>query len=147
MAKRLTPVVLLAACLLGGCGGAGGGDDDPDYTPKSAEAMYAEIGDLDGVTRVDVTEYESAGVGTGPRYNGQVRIDGTADPALVLDQVFAILWQGMPEPQMNVRVRQGDTFYGIDSVGLDTTSLSERYGEQPGTGVPPTDQPPLELQE
>lgn len=138
---RLLLLALATVLLLASCG------DDPGYEPKPSKALFSEIGALEGVTQVDVGAYESAGLGgSRPAYRGQVRIDDQHDPATILDQVLAILWQGMPDADLsNVKIRQGDTFYDTSSVALGDARRKERYGPQPGPGVPPKDKPALEL--
>lgn len=146
MTRRLLPLLLALTCVLGGCGDGGNGDGDASYTPKKSSQLYAEIAAIDGVTSVDIGEYESAGLGgSRPAYRGQVRVTDAADPLQVLDQVLAILWQGLPGASLrDVVVHQGDTgFYDAPYAGLGDALLKERYGPQPGTGKPPADQPPL----
>lgn len=144
MARHLIPLALLLSWFAVGCG-----SDDPGYMPKKDDVLFAEIASIKGVTEVNVHGNESAGVGgSRPAYNGQVVVDASADPLLVLDQVLAILWQGMPGADLSgVDVRQVDAFYGTEAVRLGDNRLKERYGPQPGTGVPPTDKPALELPE
>lgn len=122
--------------------------EEPAYDVMETNELIAQIEALPGVTRVDINGNDSAGVGgSQPAYHGQVRIQETADPLEVLDHVLAILWQGMEGAALDVAVRQGDTFYDTRSVHLGANRLEERYGDQPGSGVPPTDEPPLELAE
>lgn len=144
MTWRLVPLLLVLACALTGCGGE---ERPPSSTTKESSVLFAEIAALEGVTSVDVEAYESAGLGgSRPAYRGTVEVDDTVDPLKVLDQVLAILWQGMPGASLrDVVVHQGeDGFYDAPYVGLGDALLAERYGPQPGTGTPPVDQPPLE---
>ena len=143
MTRRLLPLLLVVVCLLAGCGEE---QRPSSSTPKESAVLFAEITALDGVTSVDVEEYESAGLGgSRPAYRGTVEVDDSADPLQVLDQVLAILWQGIPGASLrDVVVHQGTAgFYDAAYVGLGDALLEERYGPQPGTGTPPADQPPL----
>jgi hypothetical protein len=140
--RRLVPLLLVLTCVLAGCGEG----DSSSYTPKESTVLFAEIAAIDGVTSVDVGEFESAGLGgSRPAYRGTVRVDDSAEPLQVLDQVLAILRQGLPGASLrDVVVHQGATgFYDAAYVGLGDALLGERYGPQPGTGTPPEDQPPL----
>lgn len=122
--------------------------DEAGYAPMKTDRLLAQIAALPHVTSVDIGAYESAGIGgSQPAYRGQVQVDATADPLLVLDQVLAILWQGMAGADPDVVVHQGDALYDASSVGLGPRRLEERYGAQPGTGVPPTDKPALQLRD
>lgn len=91
----------------------------------------------------------TTGFQEGNGYSGYITLADEADPAAVIDATLAILWQGLPDAEYGLVqwIRDGEGYRETD-VGLTTREdLQGRYGPQPGTGVPPTDQPALELRE
>jgi len=136
-----TLLTAVLATLLAACGGA----PKPAYTEVPEQDLYAAIGRIPGVTKVNLTSYDGAPQGTG--YNGQIVIDRSADPVAVLAHVLAILWQGMPDANYDsVRVLKDTSPTRASDVGLIRhADFEARYGPQPGSGVPPKDKPALEL--
>lgn len=122
-----------------GCGGV----EKSGYEPVPDGDLFAQVAQVPGVTQVHLTGYDGEPQGTG--YNGQIVIDGSADPVAVLDRVLAILWQGMPDANYDsVRVLKDTSPTRASDVGLTRhAEFEERYGPQPGTGVPPSDKPAL----
>lgn len=134
----LAGLLLLA---LTACGG-------PGYDPLPEATLYADIEAIPGVTDQNIDSFDSTSEGTG--YSGPIFVDNEADPVAVLDQVLAILWQGLPEANPGgVRVIDEDgTRVDPSDVGLIVrTDIEARYGPQPGTGEPPTDKPSLKLEQ
>lgn len=136
--KRLALFAL--AMMLMGCGGAG-------YTPKPDAELFKAIRELPGVARTDMLD-STTGFQEGTGYSGYILLEHGADTAALIDATLAILWQGRRNAGYGlIKWNQDGKGYRDTDVGLGTQKdLEERYGPQPGTGVPPTDKPALTLQ-
>lgn len=136
--KRLLLTTLFSA--LAGCGG-------PSYTPRPDAEIFRAVSAVPGVVAADLRSHEGGAEGTG--YEGDVTVKDGADPATVIDAVLALLWQGLPDAGYT-----GVAFYvdgralrAADAGLLTHQDLEARYGEQPGTGVPPKDKPALQVRD
>lgn len=127
--------------LLAGCST----DPQPraDYRPAKTDAqIYREIAQLPHVTDVDIRWVDDAN--TGNTYTGIVRVTQTRYVVDTLDHVNALLRQGRFSSYLTVGVRseQNPLRVANDAVGLSAPAAVEhRYGPQPGTGEPPTNEP------
>ncbi len=156
MRNRAASHALLAATLvtLAGCGLAGTAPDAPgasssaSYAPRPDAELYAAIRALEGVTDVRIDDRDDI---NGRAYLGDVFVAaGTPVQTAVglLDHANAILWQGRPNAVLNISVVSGtpqdvhpmaeQAALGLSQSGPSWLKAArERYGPQPGTGLPP----------
>ena len=142
VSRILILVVGVAFCVaLAGCGGS---DEPkgPGYTPIPDKELFAQIAAIPGVTKVEI-EYVDTFENPND-YIGAVDVRTDADPVGALDQALAILRQGRWQASMQVVVLQGGRQTSTSSLGLNAPTdrrLTERYGPQPGNGMPPESLP------
>lgn len=115
------------------------------YTPVPDAELYRRIAALPHVT--DVKIGYSDDFPNGSRYRGAVYTDGQENPYLIRDQANAILRQGVlrahisidvyfPGPDSRPELAPGGRFFSqVES------DLEQRYGPQPGSGIPPASPP------
>jgi hypothetical protein len=114
----------------------------PDYTPAADEVLFEQVRALPHITKIVSLYYEKKfGVSNG--YTATIDTDGEIDPNAFMDQVFAILYQGKQQAEIRISVTaptkgKPDTPHLYMLLGSE---LRERYGAQPGTGLPPADKP------
>lgn len=140
--RRLTLLLIGVMLLVGACSSSdsgGGLPRSPDYTPRPDAELFAAVGELPGVTAVDISFND-----TFPEngYVGEVTIESGADAQGVLDDVYATLRQGRPGASITVGGVQDDTslrFEGLGGRAGTPADLQKRYGPQPGDGTPPGD--------
>lgn len=134
-----------AVLLLGACSPVGRSREPAEYVPD--KRLFAQIAEIEHVTNVSV-EY-SDDFGSGPLYDGDVRVDDTANLLCVADQVNAILWQGRIAG-IAVYVEQGEKWAGAPQLGLNTRPTHDdvewqkwidRYGTHPSAGSSPAPSP------
>lgn len=131
-------VLAIAVALMTGCQPGGGDDPKPGYDPVPDEDLYAEIADLEGVTRVKIRFVE--GFARTNNYGGELAVADPGRALEVLDRAIAILWQGREGALADLIVLGPDNqLLGYTSdLGLrKPADYEERYGAQPGTGEPP----------
>lgn len=146
----LIAVGMLSACVLGSGGQVARPSVTASYQPLPDEQLYAAIGALPGVHKVQLTFSDT--FENGRAYRGSVFVtDPAMQPAAaqaLLDRVNAILWQGKPETTLAVEIRAEASpatklLATPDDLGLRPSTGSwnqaerDRYGPRPGTGTPP----------
>jgi hypothetical protein len=129
-------LVLAAAAMLAGCLTSGSdAPPRPAFTPVPDQELFATIAALPGVEESDIGWPSHA-------YLGSITLSSDADAQLVLDTIYATLWQGRAGADITLEAQQNGTVVRLDAFEGGTSSrerLTERYGEQPGDGAPPTD--------
>lgn len=135
--------VVLVCAATASCSTSESTPDDPEptvsYSPVPDDRLFGEVAELPGVSDVDLEFDDSFSGGNG--YVGDLRLESGDDPVATLDTVIAILRQGRPEVAMTIEVLQPDrTTTTVDLPMRSATEpfLTERYGPQPGDGVPPS---------
>lgn len=142
MTKFLTMVVVLVlSAALGGCHS---GEDPPTrtYTPKPDTKLFNDIGEIPGVSKVDISYVDK--FGTSNTYVGTVYVETGEAAAGILDHTYAILRQGSYRAAINVVALQDNKEIPARKFGLSSPTnaeLTERYGPQPGNGKPPSETP------
>ncbi|MCD9199893.1 RNA-binding protein [Aeromicrobium wangtongii] len=138
--SRLLLVVVAVTWLISGCGaGASDGPERPDYTPVPDHKLISQVAALPGVERADLS-YNDAW--PEHSYIATITLSSDADAQLVLDTIYAKLWQGRPGAGILVEAQQNGSVVRLDAFGGKPTTriaLEKRYGPQPGSGTPPTD--------
>ncbi|MCD9199892.1 hypothetical protein [Aeromicrobium wangtongii] len=134
-------VLLLGAVLtLGGCQTDGSdGQKRADYTPVPDETLFSAIRALPGVERADLSYNDTWPAHS---YLATITLSPNADAQLVLDTVYAKLWQGRLGADITLEAQQGGQVVRLDAFGGQPSSraaLKKRYGPQPGDGTPPGD--------
>ncbi len=127
----------IAVALMTGCR-PGGDDPKASYDPAPDDDLYAEIADLDGVTKVKIRFVE--GFARTNNYGGEIVVDDPERALEVLDRAIAILWQGREGALADLIVLGPDNQllkYTSDLGLRKPADYEERYGPQPGTGEPP----------
>ncbi len=113
-----------------------GGSREGERVPVPDDVLLGAIEDVPGVTDVDVS-YEDD-VTNGEQYSGRLEVDDSANPACVLDRVYAILWQGR-DAVIGVSVVQGGEVTAEPPPGISffqkTDEMQDRYGPRPTEGV------------
>lgn len=141
LVHRLPPalVCLVVVWSVAACGTPA--PQRPDYKPVPDRSLYARIGDLPGVTEVDIVYKDSPG--DPETYVGSFRVKAGTDPLRRLDQAMAILRQGRFQAAMSLSVYPPDrpAIYSDALAGYTRTDLDKRYGPQPGDGKPPESTP------
>lgn len=126
---------------LAGCGGS---DEPkgPGYTPIPDKRLFAQIAAIPGVRGVAIKHLDTF---DNPNdYVGDVEVNPSADAAAILDQALAILRQGRWRAGMGISAVQDTRVVSTDVLGIKSPTdefLAERYGPQPGNGLPPTAAP------
>lgn len=131
-------LMVLVMTLAGACSGGSERETGPDYEPVPDRELFAQVAQLPGVTRVDISFQDTFTSGRG--YVGTVEVDADAEPSAVLDQAMAVLRQGRWRASITLDVRQGTrstTFVDLGMASGTEPDLVERYGPQPGDGSPP----------
>ncbi len=136
-----SPVIAALALVLSACSSTG-------YEPRSDEELFQAIAELPGVKATNSMD-STTGFQEGTGYSGYITLEPTADPATVIDATLAILWQGRKGAEYGLVewLKDGKGYRESDVGLIDEADYEARYGEQPGTGVPPTDKPALQLLE
>jgi hypothetical protein len=114
----------------------------PDYTPVADEVLFEQVRALPHITRINTLMYlKKFGAGNG--YRARIDTDGEIDPNAFLDRVFAILYQGKCGVEISITITAPtkDSEYPIQYSLPNDAAQRERYGAQPGTGLPPADKP------
>lgn len=133
---------LLAFVVLAGCS-HGPTASKPTYTPVPDAVLYARIAKINGVESSDLNWVNRFGQSNS--YGGDIHVRAGVDAAHVLDEALAILRMGRPGAfYTSVEVFQpGASAISPTDFGLwSQADYTQRYGPQPGTGLPP--QTPLE---
>ncbi len=143
MRLRLLPLLVLVIALvpvLSACG-AHPTPKRPSYHPMADATLYQQIGDLPGVTNVDIRWVDDAT--RGRSYVGRVRVRDGVDELRRLDQVLAILRQGRAGAGITVSVgtAHGVAKFPSDLGVITPEEIEARYGPQPGDGTPPDSTP------
>lgn len=135
-------VALVVFCTaLAGCGGSEA-SNGLGYTPIPDKQLFAKIAAIPGVATVELSYRDE--VGNSNDYVGEIGVDPAADAAAVLDHALAILRQGRWRASMSVFVVQNERRIStsvLDAKGATELYLTERYGPQPGNGMPPESLP------
>lgn len=139
MAHRIFSLVaVFALCVaLASCGGSEA-PNRPKYTPITDEELFAQIATIPEVSEVDIDYQDTFENGKG--YVGEITVDAVADVPAVLDHAVAILRQGRWQVDISVVAVQDRRQVSTDVLGLESPIepyLTERYGLQPGNGLPP----------
>ena len=138
----LSRTVAVALCVaLTSCGGTHE-PTGPGYTPLSDKVLFTQIAAIPGVTKVDIEYVDTFENSNG--YIGTVDVRTDEDAVGALDQALAILRQGRWRAGMQVVVLQGGRQISTSALGLNAPTdrrLTERYGPQPGNGLPPESPP------
>lgn len=132
----------LACSAVGGCIASGEGPA-PDPTVAVTEAIPVverDVEGLPGVRDADLTFVDD--FSRGQNIEGSVEISDGADPAAVLDEVYATLWtfQGFEPTAISVVAQlDGEEVATAEDLGatadtLFQVQLRERYGPWPGLG-------------
>ena len=135
-ASHIAALVVFCA-VLAGCGGSEA-PDRPDYTPISDKELFAQIATIPGVTKVEI-EYVDTFENPND-YIGAVDVGADGDAVETLDNALAILRQGRWQAAIGVVVLQDGHQTSTSMLGLNAPTdrrLTERYGPQPGNGLPP----------
>jgi hypothetical protein len=140
---RLLPLLVLVLALVPALV-ACGSEPAPahsSYKPVPDTTLYQQIGDLPGVTQVDIEWVDDAT--RGKSYVGRVRVRDGVDRLRRLDQVLAILRQGRAGAGITVSVgtAHGVAKFPSDLGVITPEEIEERYGPQPGDGTPPDSTP------
>ena len=138
--SRIAALVVFCA-VIAGCGGSEA-PDGPDYAPIPDKQLFAQIAAIPGVTTVDLSYRDE--FGNSNDYVGEIGVDPSADAAMVLDHGLAILRQGRWRASMSVFVVQNARRISTNVLEMNAPTdrrLTERYGPQPGNGLPPTAAP------
>ena len=143
MAHRIFSLVsVFAMCVaLASCGGSEA-PDRPDYTPIPDKQLFAQIAEIPGVRGVAIKHLDTF---DNPNdYVGDIEVNLSADAAAILDQALAILRQGRWRAGMGISAVQDTRVVSTDVLGIKSPTdefLAERYGPQPGNGLPPESTP------
>ena len=144
----LVPAVALLAVLtlLGACTiPSSRPSPTATYTPVPDAELYRRIAALPHVTNV-IIDYSDS-FSNGSRYDGGLTTDGQENPYLTLDQTIAILRQGVLRAYISIDLDfpgpdgRTETAFSSRFPGDTESDLSQRYGPQPGSGIPPASPP------
>lgn len=138
----LAAFLLAATLVFAACGSPGKDPDVPAYEAVPDSEIFAAVSELPGVTGHTLS-FDADSFGRANNYSGTVTAERGTDGRALLDQVLALLWQGHLGASYGVAVEvDGDPLVTPRRIGLELRSdWPDRYGAQPGTGVPPTDKP------
>ena len=134
--------VLVTFCVaLAGCGGS---DEPkgPGYAPIPDKQLFAQIAAIPGVTTVGLSYRDE--FGNSNDYVGEIGVDPAANAATVLDHAIAILRQGRWRASMSLFAMQNERRISTNVLDMNAPTdrrLTERYGPQPGNGLPPESPP------
>lgn len=138
---------LVVVGLMLGLAACGGEEEMPkksSYTAVADPTLLDRIGEVDGVTAVDIDHLDT--FETGNAYIGTISVAAGADARAALDHAIAILRQGAEGAAINVSAAQGAEGQGVTMTDLGLPAgtdkfLTKRYGPQPGDGQPPPSTP------
>ena len=138
----LAALLLATAFVFAACSPPGKGRDVPAYEAVPDNEIFAAVSELPGVTGHTLS-FDADSFGRANNYSGTVTAERGTDGRVLLDQVLALLWQGHLGASYGIAVEvDGAPLVTPRRIGLELRSdWPDRYGPQPGTGVPPTDKP------
>ena len=131
-------VALVGLATLTGCAFPDGSDGsrEGERVPVPDAVLFDAVSELPGVAESGV-QYEDT-LPNGSRYSGHVEAEASADPLCVLDQVYALLWQGR-DATVSVSVVQDGVITTESDLGVSGNQfmgeLEDRYGRRPKDGV------------